>query len=189
MRLVIGISGSSGSIYGVNLVKVCEKMNIETDLIVSPAAEKIMSFEIEENVEEIHRIATRCFDYDDLGAPISSGSIKTDGMVIAPCSMKTVGSIANGITDNLITRAADVVLKENRKLVLVPRETPLNTIHLQNLEKLSRTDTVILPAMPGFYHNPQSINDLVDFILGKILDQFEIEHDLYESWKGLEEQK
>lgn len=189
MRLIIGITGCSGITYGIKLLKTCNELGIESDLIVSPAAEEILNFEVEEDKKDLQKTATRVYDYDELGASISSGSVSRDGMVIVPCSMKTLGSMANGITDNLLTRAADVTLKEGRKLVLVPRETPLHQIHLENMTKLSQAGATILPAASGFYHDPQSLEDLIDFIVGKILDQFEIEHQLYEPWKGLEEQK
>lgn len=185
MRLVIGITGSSGIIYGLKLLEACEELNISTDLIISPSAEKIIDFEIDKTVEDLKELATRSYEYEDVGAPISSGSVKTDGMIIAPCTMKTLGSLANGVTDNLIIRSADVTLKEDRKLVLVPRETPVHDIHLENMTKLSRAGATILPASPGFYHQPGSIEELVNFVVGKTLDQFEINHELYRSWDGL----
>ncbi len=185
MRLVIGITGSSGIIYGLKLLEACEELDISTDLIISPSAEKIIDFEIDKTVEDLKELATRSYEYEDVGAPISSGSVKTDGMIIAPCTMKTLGSLANGVTDNLIIRSADVTLKEDRKLVLVPRETPVHDIHLENMTKLSRTGAKILPASPGFYHQPESIEELANFVVGKTLDQFEINHELYRSWDGL----
>ncbi len=189
MEITLAITGSSGVIYGKRLLEALEKKDVQTNLIVSPTAEKIIKFELHENLQNLRKKSTKNYRYDELGAPISSGSYKTEGMVIAPCSMKTLGSIANGITSNLITRAADVNLKERRKLVVVPRETPLHTIHLENMNKLSQTGATILPASPGFYHDPQSTKDLVDFVVGKILDQFDIKHKLYQKWKGLDEQK
>lgn len=185
MRLIIGITGGSGVIYGLKILEVLEEKNIKTDLVISPAAEKIIDFEIEKNVSELKDIATRSYDYKNLGAPISSGSVNTNGMIIAPCSMKTVGSLASGVTDNLITRAADVTIKEDRKLVIVPRETPIHSIHLDNMSRLSKSGITILPACPGFYHQPESVEELVNFVVGKTLDQFEIDHELYKSWEGL----
>lgn len=187
MRLVVGITGCTGVDYGVRLLEVCGKREIETDLIISPAAEKILKLESDAERCDLEEMATRSYDYDNLGAPISSGSVETDGMVIVPCSMKSIGAMANGVSDNLITRTADVTLKEERKLVLVPRETPLNRIHLDNLAKLSRSGGTVLPAAPGFYHSPEGINDLIDFIVGKILERFNIDHQLYQSWSGFRE--
>lgn len=182
--MILAITGCSGVIYGARLLKACRELGTETYLIVSPAAEEIMGFELDDSLDDLLSMATRTYEYDDLSAPPSSGSVKTDGMIIAPCSMKTMGSIANGVTSNLITRAADVTLKESRRLVLVPRETPLSLIHLESMAKLKRAGATILPAAPGFYHDPKSIEELVDFVVGRILEQFGIEHRLYEPWKG-----
>jgi 4-hydroxy-3-polyprenylbenzoate decarboxylase len=183
MHLIIAITGCSGVIYGVRLLEACRKLGVETDLIVSQAAEKILELELGKNIGGIRKLATRNYSQDDLAAPLASGSVKMDGMVIAPCSMKTLGAIAGGIADNLITRAADVTLKEGRPLVLVPRETPLNLIHLENMVKLKRAGATILPAMPGFYHKPKEISGLVDFIVGRILDVLGMEHKLYRRWQ------
>jgi 4-hydroxy-3-polyprenylbenzoate decarboxylase len=184
MRLVIALTGCSGVAYGVRLLEVCRRLGIETDLIVSPAAERILKFELNKDLKDLRKLVTRIHARDNLAAPLASGSVRTDGMVIIPCSMKTLGAIASGATDNLITRAADVTLKENRPLVLVPRETPLNLIHLENMAKLRQAGATILPAMPAFYHKPERIEDLVNFIIGKVLDVFKIEHELYRRWRG-----
>lgn len=184
MRLVIGITGCSGVTYGLKLVEACKNLDLETDLIVSSTAEKIIDMETGIDMEKLRDGATRSYKNDEMGAEIASGSVKTSGMTIIPCSMKTLGSIANGVSDNLITRAADVTLKEERKLVLVPRETPINQIGLKNMVKLSEAGATILPAAPGFYHSPESVEDLVNFVVGRVLDQFEIEHQLYKSWTG-----
>jgi 4-hydroxy-3-polyprenylbenzoate decarboxylase len=184
MHLIVAITGCSGVIYGVRLLEACRKLGIETDLIVSQAAEKLLELELGKTIKDIRKLATRNYSQDDLAAPLASGSVKTDGMVIAPCSMKTLGAIASGIADNLITRAADVTLKEGRPLVLVPRETPLNLIHLENMVRLKLAGATILPAMPGFYHEPKEISELVDFIVGKILDVLGVEHKLYRRWQG-----
>jgi 4-hydroxy-3-polyprenylbenzoate decarboxylase len=184
MHLVIAITGCSGVVYGVRLLEACRKLGIETDLIVSQAAEKLLELELGKTIKDIRKLATRNYPQDDLAAPLASGSVKTDGMVIAPCSMKTLGAIASGIADNLITRAADVTLKEGRPLVLVPRETPLNLIHLENMVKLKRAGATILPAMPGFYYKPKEISELIDFIVGRILDVLGVEHKLYRRWQG-----
>jgi len=184
MHLIIAITGCSGVIYGVRLLEACRKLGIETDLIVSQAAEKLLELELGKPIEDVRKLAKRNYSQDDLEAPLASGSVKTDGMVIAPCSMKTLGAIASGVADNLITRAADVTLKEGRPLVLVPRETPLNLIHLENMVRLKRAGATILPAMPGFYHKPKEISELIDFIVGRILDVLGVEHKLYRRWQG-----
>ncbi|MCD6248547.1 MAG: UbiX family flavin prenyltransferase [Hadesarchaea archaeon] len=184
MRLILAITGCSGVIYGVRLLEVCRELGIETDLIISPAGEQILAMELKKSAEDLRKLATRSYSYHDLSAPISSGSVRTDGMVIAPCSMKTLGLMASGITSNLISRSADVVLKQNRPLILVPRETPLNLIHLENMIKLKRAGATILPAMPAFYHEPKEIGDLVDFVVGKVLDLLGVEHQLYRRWRG-----
>jgi len=184
MHLIVAITGCSGVIYGVRLLEACRKLGIKTDLIVSQAAEKLLKLELGKTIKDIRKLATRNYSQDDLEAPLASGSVKTDGMVIAPCSMKTLGAIASGIADNLITRAADVTLKEGRPLVLVPRETPLNLIHLENMVKLKLAGATILPAVPGFYHKPKEISELIDFIVGRILDVLGVEHKLYRRWQG-----
>jgi 4-hydroxy-3-polyprenylbenzoate decarboxylase len=184
MRLVIAITGCSGVVYGVRLLEVCSQLGIETDLIVSQAAEYLLKNEMGKSVEDLQRLATRSFSPSDLSAPLASGSVPTDGMVIVPCSMKTLGALASGYAAELITRAADVALKQNRPLVLVPRETPLNLIHLENMVKLKEAGATVLPAMPAFYHEPRDIPGLVDFIVGKILDILKVEHQLYQRWRG-----
>lgn len=184
MHLIIAITGSSGIVYGTRLLEACRQLGIETDLIVSRAAETILKLELGKTIDELRELATRSYSPDELAAPLASGSYHTDGMVIAPCSMKTLGAIANGVTADLISRAADVTLKEGRPLVVVPRETPLNLIHLENMAKLKRAGATILPAMPALYHKPKQISDLVDFIVGRILDVLGIEHQLYQRWRG-----
>ena len=184
MHLIVAITGCSGVVYGVRLLEACRKLGVETDLIVSQVAEKLLELELGKTIEDVRKLATRNYSQDDLAAPLASGSVKTDGMVIAPCSMKTLGAIVSGIADNLITRAADVTLKEGRPLVLVPRETPLNLIHLENMVRLKLAGATILPAMPGFYHKPKEISELIDFIVGRILDVLGVEHKLYRRWQG-----
>ncbi|WP_069650901.1 UbiX family flavin prenyltransferase [Caloranaerobacter ferrireducens] len=182
MRLIVGITGGSGAIYGVGLLKVLKELGVETHLVVSSMGEYVMQHECGISLDELKELATHFHDNRNLAAPIASGSFKTDGMVIVPCSMKSLASIANGISDNLLTRAADVILKERRRLVLVTRETPLSAIHLENMLKLSRMGVTILPASPGFYNHPQSISDIVSSIIGRTLDQFEINHNLIKRW-------
>lgn len=184
MQLIVAITGSSGVVYGVRLLEACKKLGVETELIISNAAETLLKLELGKSVKDIQKLVTRSYSPDDLTAPLASGSYRVEGMVIAPCSMRTLGAIASGISDNLITRAADVTLKQNRPLVLVPRETPLNLIHLENMAKLKRAGATILPAAPAFYHKPEKISDLVDFIVGRILEMFGVEHKLYQTWKG-----
>lgn len=182
MRLVVAITGASGAPYSLRLLEACKKLGIETELIVSKNAATLLKLELGKGPKDMQKLATFSHQPDDLAAPPSSGSYPTDGMVVIPCSMKTLGEIANGISHDLITRAADVTLKQNRKLVLVPRETPLNLIHLENMAKLKRAGAVILPASPAFYTRPRKISDLVDFIVGRVLEMFGVDHDLYPRW-------
>ena len=182
MRLVVGITGSSGVIYGIKLLEVLLKIKIETHLIISQWGERNVQIETDKSVEFVKSLATRNYNNDDMAAPISSGSFKTDGMAIVPCSMKTLSSIANGYDDSLVSRAAGVCIKESRRLVIVPRETPLSKIHLQNMISLADIGVIVLPAMPGFYQRPKSMDDLITHIAGKILDQFGIEHNIYRRW-------
>lgn len=182
MRLVVGITGSSGVIYGIKLLEALLKIKIETHLIISKWGQRNVQIETDKSVEFVKSLASRYYNNDDMAAPISSGSFKTDGMAIVPCSMKTLSSIANGYDDNLISRAAGVCIKESRRLVIVPRETPLSKIHLQNMIMLSDIGVIVLPAMPGFYQRPKSMNDLITHIAGKIMDQFGIEHNIYRRW-------
>lgn len=184
MRLVVALTGASGVIYGVRFLAACKSLGIETDLVISKPAEILLKHELGKEVSDLEKIATRTHAPDDLSAAIASGSSKFDGMVVVPCSMGTLGSVASGTARNLITRAADVTLKQNRPLVLVPRETPFNLVHLENMARLKRAGATILPASPAFYHRPERVEDLVDFIVGRILEIFGIEHELYRRWKG-----
>lgn len=179
----MGITGASGAIYGVRLLEALKKHNVETHLIISSWGAEMIRYETELRVEDVKALASHVYDDNDLSARPSSGSFRLDGMVVIPCSMKTVAGIASGYTSTLLTRAADVALKEGRRLVLVPRETPFSAIHLRNMLELSRLGVTILPAMPGFYHKPKSVNDLVDHVVGKVLDQFNIRHDLFKRWQ------
>jgi len=184
VRLIVAITGASGVIYGKRLLEVLREKNVETHLIISRAAEKVIEHELEIAKGDLEELANYPYDVDDLSAPFVSGSFKTDGMIIIPCSMKTLAGIAHGYSDNLVLRAADVTLKEKRKLVLVPRETPFNVIHLRNMLALAEQGVVIVPAMPAYYHKPKGINDLVDFVVGKVLDLLGIDHTLYKRWRG-----
>ena len=184
MRLVIAITGASGAPYSLKLLEMCKKLRIETELVMSKNAGNLLRLELGKTPKDFQKLATRSYSPDDLEAPPSSGSHPTDGMIIVPCSMKTLGEIANGISHDLITRAADVTLKQNRTLVVVPRETPMNLIHLENMTKLKQAGAVILPASPAFYIKPEKISDMVDFIVGRILEMFKVDHKLYPRWVG-----
>lgn len=185
MRLVIGISGASGVIYGLRTLEILHSMKIETHVVLSQWGEKNIEIETDKTIEYVRSLSTALYGNDSLAAPISSGSFLHGGMIIVPCSMKTLASIANGHDDTLISRAAGVTLKESRLLVVVPRETPLSRIHLQNMIKLAEAGAVILPAMPGFYHRPSSLQDMIDHLVGKILDQFNIRNNLSPRWGSL----
>ncbi len=181
MKLIVAVTGASGITYAVSFLKALKKHDIETHLIVTDSAKAVASHEIGD-IKQLTSLATHVYNPDDMSAGIASGSFPVDGMVIVPSSMKTIAALAVGFADNLVTRAADVQLKERRPLIIVPRETPLHAVHLENMAKLSHLGAVILPAMPGFYHSPETIDDLVDFISGKILDQLGVNHNLYTRW-------
>jgi len=185
LRLVLAITGASGIVYGKRLLEELKIRKIETHLIVSEAAEKVIEHELELSKKDLEKLADRVYDADELTSPLMSGSFKTDGMVIIPCSMKTLAGVAHGFADNLILRAADVALKEKRRLVVVPRETPLNTIHLRNMLSAAELGVFVVPAMPAFYHKPKKIDDLVDFVVGRVLDCFDIEHKLFKRYSGM----
>jgi 4-hydroxy-3-polyprenylbenzoate decarboxylase len=183
MKILIGITGASGSIYGIRLVEELHKIGAEIHLIISKEAEKIIQFETDYSLNHFDKFIHKKYNNNDLFAAPSSGSFKLDGMIISPCSIKTLSSIANVYCNNLISRSAMCCLKEGRKLVLVLRETPLDLISIENMKKAKINGAIILPAMPAFYHSPNNIDDLVNFIVGKILDQFNIEHSIYNRWK------
>ena len=182
LRLVVGISGASGVIYGLRTLEILHSLKIETHVVLSQWGEKNIEIETDKTIEYVRSLATALYGNDSLAAPISSGSFLYSGMIIVPCSMKTLASIANGYDETLISRAAGVTLKESRLLVVVPRETPLSRIHLQNMLKLAEAGAVILPAMPGFYHKPTSLQDMVDHLVSKIIDQFNIRNNLSRRW-------
>jgi polyprenyl P-hydroxybenzoate/phenylacrylic acid decarboxylase-like protein len=182
-RLVVGLSGSSAPQLGVSFLKALGRdTEVESHLILSAGATKTIEMELGMTREEVETLADVVYDPLDLGAAVSSGSFTVNGMVVIPCSMRTLASIATGNTDNLLARAADVTLKERRKLVLVPRETPLNLIHLENMRTVTLAGGVILPPVPAFYHKPRSIDDLLLHTCGKVLDQFGIPHQLFRRW-------
>jgi flavin prenyltransferase len=183
-RIVVGITGATGSIIGVRLLEVMRETGIETHLILSKWGARTMIHETSRTLEDVNALATRAYNPNDQGAPVSSGSFLTEGMVIAPCSMRTLAAIAGGQGEHLVHRAADVVLKERRRLVLVVRESPLSEIHLENMLKLARMGVIILPPMPGFYNHPKSMEEMVDHLVMRILDQFGIHLDLAPRWDG-----
>lgn len=179
------MSGSSAPQLGVAFLRAARMLEtFETHFVLSPGARRSIELELGANPAEIEKLADVVYDAADLGAAISSGSFLTMGMVIIPCSMRTLAAVASGNSDNLVTRAADVALKERRKLVLVTRETPLSYIHIRNMETVTLAGATVLPPVPAFYHHPSSIEDLLLHISGKVLDQFAIEHDLYRRWSG-----
>jgi 4-hydroxy-3-polyprenylbenzoate decarboxylase len=182
-RLIVGLTGSSGVIFGVRLLEVLKPIpDIETHLILSKGAELALRLETEKSPADVKALADIVHNPRNLAASISSGSFPVFGMAVVPCSMKSLAQIALSLGDNLLTRAADVTLKERRKLVLVPRETPLHLGHLRHMTAITEMGGMILPPMPAFYHAPKTIMDLVDQTVGKVLDQFEIEHDLFRRW-------
>jgi flavin prenyltransferase len=184
-RLLVGISGSSGPHYGVRLLEVLRPLDVEVHLVMSAAAHRTIEFEMGRDPAEVAALADVRHDERDVGAGPASGTFLTDGMVVAPCSIRTLSAIANSANDNLIVRAADVCLKEGRRLVLVVRETPLHLGHLRLMARAAETGAVILPPVPAFYHRPETIQDLVDHTVTKVLDQFGIHVDLVPRWEGL----
>ena len=183
-RIVIGISGASGVIYGIEILRLLADKDVETHLIISEAGEKNIEIETRYTVNEVQGMADYIYDNKNVGASLASGSFLTDGMVVAPCTIKTLSGIANSYTDNLLVRAADVTLKEKRKLVLVVRETPLHKGHLRLMTMAADMGAHILPPIPSFYHKPETIEDIIHQTIGKIFDFLDIEHDLFKRWAG-----
>ena len=203
--IIVAMSGASGTVYGIRTLQFLLENNYKVELVISESASKVAESEInlslslnpDELKEQVlfylknrenrenkqKRELLNVWAYDDISASISSGSYRTQGMIVIPASMGTIGAISAGTSDNLITRAADVCLKERRKLVLVPREMPFSTIHLENLLKLSKLGAIVAPASPAFYHNPKELTDVIDFVVGKTLDLFGIEHALFKRWR------
>ncbi|HKR21092.1 MAG TPA: UbiX family flavin prenyltransferase [Pyrinomonadaceae bacterium] len=184
-RLIVGITGATGTIFGVRILQMLHGSGVETHLVVSKWAARTLTHETPYSLKEVQDLATTSYGSADQGAAISSGSFVTLGMVIAPCSMRTLAAIAHGLGDNLIHRAADVVLKERRKLVLVVRESPLNEIHLENMLKLARMGVIILPPVPAFYNHPQSLDDMINHVAMRVVDQFDIHLDVMNRWDGV----
>lgn len=193
-RFVVGITGASGSIYGIRLIQALLDSEIAVHLVVTDAGWRVLKEELGWDTTKRQAALESIFESQmsskqlvlhpnaDIGASIASGSFQVEGMIIMPCSMGTLASIAHGISDDLMTRAADVMLKEGRKLLLVPRETPLHVIHLENMLTLAKMGVKLIPAMPAFYYGPQSMDDMINFLVGKVLDQIPIDHDLYRRW-------
>jgi flavin prenyltransferase len=186
-RIVVGISGASGVIYGVRMLEALRELGVETHLIVSKAAEMTLAYESDLKAKELRELATVYHPMTDIGASVSSGSFPTMGMVITPCSIRTMSEIATGVTGSLMSRAADVVLKERRRLVLAIRETPLHTGHLRTMLQLAEMGAIIAPVMPAFYNRPQSLDDIVNHSVGRMLDLFGLDAGIVKRWKTDEE--
>ena len=181
-RLIVGISGASGVIYGVRLLETLAGLPVESHLIVSKSAELTVAYEMDRKIADIRALADKVYPVQDVGAAVSSGSFRTMGMVIVPCSMRTLGEIASGVTSSLLTRAADVVLKERRRLVLVVRETPLHNVHLRNMLTVSEMGAIVAPPLPAFYPLPETIDDIIDHTVGRVLDLFGIDSGKVRRW-------
>jgi len=181
-KLIVGISGATGAIYGIRLLEVLSKSDVETHLIITEAAKKTILMETNWEIKKIKSLAKVTYDIKDLGAAVSSGSFLSEGMVIIPCSIKSLSGIANSFNENLLIRAADVTLKERRKLVLVVRETPLHLGHLELMLQASRIGATLLPPIPAFYFHPKTIDDLINHTVGKVLDLFGMNHHLFNRW-------
>jgi 4-hydroxy-3-polyprenylbenzoate decarboxylase len=187
-RLIVAITGATGSIYGVRLLETLRRLGgVETHLLISSAGWLNIQHELDIDKTAVHALADVVHNVRDIGASIASGSFATDGMIVAPCSMKTLASIAIGLSDNLITRAADVVLKERRRLVLMVRETPFNLAHLRNMTSVTEMGGVIFPPLPAFYHRPASIDEMVDQTVDRVIDMFELGNPIAAAWPGLKD--
>ncbi|WP_415236521.1 UbiX family flavin prenyltransferase [Sneathiella sp.] len=184
-KLIIGMTGASGAIYGIRLLEACKLLNIETHLVISKAAEITLVHETKQSVSEVRALADVSYKYADIGAAIASGSFRNAGMVIAPCSVRSMSEIAAGTTSNLLTRAADVILKERRRLILMIRESPLHSGHLRHLAELSDLGAIIAPPVPAFYTHPENLDDMVNHTIGRTLDLMNIDNDLATRWNGL----
>ncbi|MDF1677734.1 MAG: UbiX family flavin prenyltransferase [Legionellaceae bacterium] len=182
-RLIVGITGASGTVYGIRLLEVLKSLPIETHVVVTKAGQLTRAYETDTSLDALKALADVYYSPNDIAACIASGSFKTMGMVVAPCSMNTLGEIAHGISNELLPRAADVVLKERRRLVLLPRETPLHLGHLRNMTQVTEMGGIIYPALPAFYHRPATIAEMVDETVGRVLDLFGIETTLFKSWE------
>lgn len=184
-KIIVAITGASGAIYGIRLLAILRECNIETHLIISKSANLTIATETSFSIGDIKKLANYAYHPSDIGAKISSGSFKVNGMIIAPCSMKTLSAIASGMENDLITRSAAVIIKEQKKLALMVRETPLSAIHLENMLKLARIGVAICPPVPAFYNNPATLDDIINHSLARILDLFNIETNLVKRWQGV----
>ncbi len=184
-RIIVGITGATGVIYGIRLLEILKGLGIESHVMLSEAAKKNILIETSFTVKMVEELACKIHDIKNMAASISSGSFKTDGMVIVPCTIKTLSGVAHSYNDNLIVRAADVVLKERRRLILVVRETPLHKGHLELMSRVADLGGIILPPIPAFYHAPKTIDDLINHTVGKMLDLMDIDHSLYRRWEGV----
>jgi flavin prenyltransferase len=189
MRIIVGMSGATGAPIGIRVLELLRELDVETHLVVSKWARATIELESSLSFSEVRDLATHAYSADDQAALISSGSFRTDGMIVAPCSMKSLSAIRHGYGENLLQRAADVTLKERKQLVLVPRETPLNAIHLENMLELTKLGVGIVPPMPAFYNQPASIDDIVDHIAVRILDQFDLDAGVAKRWEGVSAQR
>ncbi|AYH44606.1 UbiX family flavin prenyltransferase [Azoarcus sp. DN11] len=189
MRIVVGISGASGAIYGIRILEALKHAGVETDLVMSDSAKRTIVYETDYSINDVKRLASCVHDNNDVGASIASGSFKHAGMIIAPCSIKTLSAVANCFNTNLLIRAADVTLKERRKLVLMLRETPLHLGHLRLMTQATETGAVLVPPLPAFYHRPKTIDDIINQSVTKVLDQFDLDVDLFGRWTGNEERE
>jgi 4-hydroxy-3-polyprenylbenzoate decarboxylase len=186
-KIVVGISGASGAIYGIRFLEVLSHADdIEVHLVLSPSAGRTIADETDWKVSDVKDLADEVHDHRDIGAPLSSGSFRHDGMIVAPCSVKTLSGIVNSYDDNLLTRAADVALKEKRRVVLLVRETPMHLGHIELMARAASYGAVVMPPVPAFYHRPKSIDDIVNQSVGKALDLFDVSHRLFRRWKETE---
>jgi len=183
-KIVVGITGATGAVFGIRLLQALQEAKVESHLVVSKWGRQTIEHETSYTFEEVCEMATKTYSSGDMGAAVSSGSFITEGMIVAPCSLSTLGAIAAGHGETLVHRAADVIMKERRRLVLIARETPLSTIHLENMLKLSRMGVTMLPPVPAFYNHPQDINDIVNHIVARALDQFGIPAEFAHRWDG-----
>lgn len=184
MRVAVGVSGASGSIFAISLLKALKELGVETHLVVSTMGAEVAQHECGLGLEDLKSLASYSYDNKDLGAKIASGSFKMDKMIVIPCSMKTLSSVAHGFSDSLLARACDVTIKEGRKLILVTRESPFSSIHLENMLKLSNMGVTIFPLSPGYYNHPKTIEDIILNVTGRLLDLLDIDNNLVERWEG-----